>query len=309
MRRIALFLAVVSTAFGFATASARAQANRIFVSGQGSDSNPCSLAAPCRSFARAVTQTNAGGEITVLDSAGYGIVTITQSVTITNPGGVEAGITTAAGQTAITINTPVAASVTLRGLTLEGGGVGATGILLNSSLPPNAPGGTLNIIDCVVKDFTGSGIAIEPALAGGGGVPFMNIVIARTFSLNNGANGIALIPNGINLFPTIYQTTVSGNGTGLFIGGDSVTALFADSHADNNSSNGIFAGAGAITMRHSTAIFASHFHAADVSNNAAVSLYDQNTIGTLVNSGIADTDGTNNIGSATGSPLNKTNPQ
>src|SRR5262249_54412423 len=77
---------------------AQAQANRTFVSGQGSDSNPCSLAAPCRSFAGALAQTNAGGEITVLDSAGYGTVTINKSVTITNPGGVEAGVTTTSNQ-------------------------------------------------------------------------------------------------------------------------------------------------------------------------------------------------------------------
>jgi hypothetical protein len=56
-----------------------AQANRTFVSGHGADSNPCSLVAPCRSFTQALTQTNAGGEITILDPAGYGSVTINKS--------------------------------------------------------------------------------------------------------------------------------------------------------------------------------------------------------------------------------------
>jgi hypothetical protein len=51
------------------TVAGQAQPNRTFVSGQGSDSYPCSLAAPCRSFTGALNQTAAGGEIVVLDSA------------------------------------------------------------------------------------------------------------------------------------------------------------------------------------------------------------------------------------------------
>jgi hypothetical protein len=182
-------IAVLATALSaLVSAGASATANRTFVSGQGSDSNPCSLGAPCRSFAEAITQTNAGGEITVLDSAGYGAVTITQSVTITNPGGVEAGITTTPDENAITINATATATVTLRGLTLEGGGVGNNGIILSSTA-----GGTLNIIDCVVKDFAGSGITITP-FASGNTQLFQYVVIANTFVLDNVLNGINLVP-------------------------------------------------------------------------------------------------------------------
>jgi hypothetical protein len=112
--------------------SAEAAASRTFVSGLGADTGTCGRSAPCRSFAYALTQTASGGEITVLDSAGYGPVTITQSVTINNPGGVEAGITVPSGQNGITITAPSTANITLRGLTLLGGGVGASGIVLNS---------------------------------------------------------------------------------------------------------------------------------------------------------------------------------
>src|SRR5215467_11157092 len=100
-------IAVLSTATlvaALASTDAYALANRTFVSGIGSDANPCSLAAPCRSFAGALAQTNAGGEIAVLDTAGYGTVTINKSVTITNPGGVEAGVTTTGSQSAILIS-------------------------------------------------------------------------------------------------------------------------------------------------------------------------------------------------------------
>src|SRR5580658_5850422 len=82
-----------------------AQAVRTFGSGHGTDSGTCGVGSPCRTFAFAATQTAAAGEIVVLDSAGYGAVTITQSLTITNPGGVEAGVTAPSGGDAITINT------------------------------------------------------------------------------------------------------------------------------------------------------------------------------------------------------------
>ena len=63
--------------------NAEALAQRTFVSSTGVDSHPCNLAQPCRSFASAIAQTDIGGEVIVLDSAGYGPVTITQSVSNT----------------------------------------------------------------------------------------------------------------------------------------------------------------------------------------------------------------------------------
>ena len=57
-----------------------APAQRTFVSSGGLDTNTCLLAAPCRGFQAALLQTNAGGEIVVLDSAGYGPVTINKAV-------------------------------------------------------------------------------------------------------------------------------------------------------------------------------------------------------------------------------------
>src|SRR5215472_4077707 len=107
---------------------AHAQANRTFVSGSGSDANPCSLGAPCRSFAGALAQTNAGGEIVVLDSAGYGSVTITKSISINAPDGIEGGITVTTATDGITISAGASDVVNLRGLTLTGGGVGKNGI-------------------------------------------------------------------------------------------------------------------------------------------------------------------------------------
>jgi hypothetical protein len=69
--------------------SAQTQATRTFISGGGDDVNPCSLTAPCRTFAGVITRTTAGGEIDVLDSAGFGGVTITKSISIVNRGAIR----------------------------------------------------------------------------------------------------------------------------------------------------------------------------------------------------------------------------
>src|SRR5689334_17771785 len=93
---------------------AHAASQRTFVASYGIDTAPCSLPQPCRQFARALTQTLAGGEIIVLDSAGYGPVTIAQNVSIVAPAGIYAGISVFSGN-GVTIAAP-ATKVKLRGL-------------------------------------------------------------------------------------------------------------------------------------------------------------------------------------------------
>src|SRR5690349_9687173 len=103
MNRIAVVIAMgLALAGTLPVAPAQAQSNRTFVSGRGFDSNPCSLAAPCRTFQRAHDQTNAGGEIDVLDPGGYGAVTITKAISIQ-----------AHGFAGITANTSFAVAVTI----------------------------------------------------------------------------------------------------------------------------------------------------------------------------------------------------
>src|SRR5213082_2712621 len=68
------------------TSSAYAQATRTWVSGVGDDVNPCSRTAPCKTFAGAISKTAVGGEIDALDSAGFGAVTVTKSITISGTG-------------------------------------------------------------------------------------------------------------------------------------------------------------------------------------------------------------------------------
>jgi len=65
----------------------QAQPARVFVAAQGgSDSNPCTFAAPCRTFQKGHDTVAAGGEIDVLDPAGYGALTITKAISIQGHG-------------------------------------------------------------------------------------------------------------------------------------------------------------------------------------------------------------------------------
>ena len=70
----------------FMTVSVAAQENRTFISVSGDDANNCRRATPCKTFAGALVKTNSGGEIDVLDSGGFGPVTITKAVTIDGSG-------------------------------------------------------------------------------------------------------------------------------------------------------------------------------------------------------------------------------
>jgi hypothetical protein len=146
----------MSVLAGIATASpALALANRVFVSARsGIDSAPCSsVLAPCLTFAFVVTQVNPAGEVIVLDSGGYGAVTITQAVTIEAPAGVTAFIHPSSGD-AITVNAGASATVTLRGLTLNVGT--GNGITVNSV-------GVLNVENCFITGFSSAGVQMLSA--------------------------------------------------------------------------------------------------------------------------------------------------
>jgi len=213
--------------------------DRVFVASYGSDSNPCTFGSPCKTFQVAVNAVAVNGEVTAIDSAGFGPVTITQSVTITSPVGVEAGIQAFPGGDAIDINAP-GANVTLRGLTLNGAGVGNNGIVFFA-------GASLTVTDCVAQNFsntgpqtTGNGILLEPT---SGTVTF---VITNTIVSNNGGVGIFYFPqigsataNGSidHVVATNNQYGISFNN--VFAGG-STSAVISNSVASNNNSTGIY---------------------------------------------------------------------
>jgi nitrous oxidase accessory protein NosD len=128
-----------------------AASSRTFVASGGSDANSCSLVSPCRSFSAALAQTAAGGEIVVLDSAGYGPVVIDKAVAITAPAGVYAGITVPAGGTGVLVTAAGTDDVLLQGLTITGQ-QGGVGVKLTSA-------GTLVLDHCTIRGFASPGFS------------------------------------------------------------------------------------------------------------------------------------------------------
>src|ERR1044072_1738042 len=93
--------AFLALTLAFATA-AQAQATRTWVSGVGDDVNPCSRTAPCKTFAGAISKTAAGGFLNVLDSGGFGTLTITKSITVGGEGA-HAGMLASGGINGVNI--------------------------------------------------------------------------------------------------------------------------------------------------------------------------------------------------------------
>src|SRR5262245_11230072 len=165
-------IALIVLIFGL-TSLAQAQATRTWVSGVGDDANPCSRTAPCKTFAGAISKTAAGGEISVLDPGGFGVVTITKSITL-NGDGTLAGIL-ASGTNGVIVNAGPNDVVILRNLSINGGGTGLNGIRYLA-------GGQLVVENCSLYGFTQK--AIEVSLSGDG-----NLAVSRA-SLTGGATGL-----------------------------------------------------------------------------------------------------------------------
>jgi hypothetical protein len=235
--RTQLSLAVLATALACSLASAPAYARaRVFVASYGNDSNPCTFGSPCKTFQQAVNVVDAGGEVTAIDSAGFGPISITKPVTITSPDGVEAGIVPNAGTPAITINTP--GDVFLRGLTIEGGNSGTDGISLTGGGTDSAT--TLGIVHCVIRHFAHDGIYLQPTNT-------LNLSIIDTIASNNANDGIDLSPSGNGTMAGVidHSTTISNGVDGMNVwGANTNTIIFIEinivnSVTANNGRNGV----------------------------------------------------------------------
>jgi hypothetical protein len=288
MGRFKSWLVVAGTLLALAVTAVPASAQRTFVSGSGTDSGNCPLAAPCRSFAYAVTQTPDHGEIAVLNTAGYGAVTITRSISIVNPGGVEAGIAVGSGGTAITISAGASDIVALRGLTIEGAQIGLRGIYLTS-------GGTLEIDNCVVRDFTGNAIDIEPT-----GTTVLRI--SNSIASDNGHDGILVVPSGSGTASgVIDHVAVSSNAAnGIAVSGASGPAVnisITNSVVSGNTQAGIIAQAATVSVGATTAANNGTGILANTSGTIQLtqSLVTGNTTGVNASAGAVDTFGDNNI--------------
>ena len=241
----------------FSATGAATTAQRTFVASTGNDVNPCSIAAPCRGFARAITQTSVGGEVIVLDSAGYGPVTVTKSASIIAPAGIYAGISVFSGD-GVTVNAP-GAIVVLRGLSINGQG-GNNGIVVQAAarlrienclvsamhvagISHTAANAELIVLDTIVRDNLGSGVKLLADIG--------YLVLDHVRSEHNGGNGVSLTPSvgSIGAVATITDSVFihnEGDGIGAdSVGGATVTLLVDRSVMSNNGQNGFRAAASA----------------------------------------------------------------
>jgi len=227
-----IVLVALASAGLFCADGARATTARTFVSISGSDANTavnCAPTTPCRTFAAALGVTSSGGEIVVLSSGGYGPVTIGQSVSITAPDGIYAGISVAAGA-GITVAT-AGVSVALKGLTINGTG-GTYGIYMTN-------GSALTVVNCVIAGF-GNSAAADAGIYVKAGIEarLINVLVRDNF------NGIYLDGGAVS---TIAQSQVLGNlGTGIVVantntGGSSVTIAYLSDTLVNGNAAGVTA--------------------------------------------------------------------
>lgn len=201
---------------------ARAQSNRVFVSARsGNDGNSCnSITTPCQSFQGAVNQVVAGGTVIVLDTGGYGPVTISKSLTIDANPGIVAFIHPPSG-TAVTITAGDSDTVVLRGLSLNVGT--GSGIWAGSV-------GALYVENCTVTRFDARGLDFS--------APGKLFVKDSTFS-NNGSEGIFVGPFAAgNATASIDHCRLEGNGlvhvTGALTAGNRSAVTVRDSVASGN---------------------------------------------------------------------------
>ncbi|HJQ67857.1 MAG TPA: right-handed parallel beta-helix repeat-containing protein [Blastocatellia bacterium] len=134
------------------TTLAQAQATRTWVSGVGDDINPCSRTAPCKTFAGAISKTAAGGEISILDPAGYGAVNITKAITI--DGGGITGSIIASLVNGIIVNAGANDTVRIRNISINGVGNGLNGIRYLA-------GKNLHVENVTIHGFTSNGIDVN----------------------------------------------------------------------------------------------------------------------------------------------------
>lgn len=238
MRNFALAVIMLALSFMLLqSAPAQAQATRTWVSGVGDDANPCSRTAPCKTFAGAISKTAAGGEISVLDSGGFGAVSIFKAISITNDGVGEAGVLVS-GTNGINVNAGPNDVVNLRGLTIDGTGTGLIGVRFNS-------GAVLNVQNCVIRGFNGAapngiGIAFTPNVAA-------QLLVSDTLvSHNGGGILIGTVNSGAAvLLAALNRVQVESNVFGIKFDGSGgtgpVNMTVRDSLAAGNSGNGIWA--------------------------------------------------------------------
>lgn len=244
------------------SATARAQGSRSYISPNGSDNRQCTRTQPCRTFDGAMAKTDEGGEIVALENGVYDPATVTKSMTLTAAPGADVVIRATNGN-AVTVSTPIGATVVLRGLKMAGPGKDSTsnGVLIDPQVVTLA----LSIENSVISDFSTGIRAFQVqsaqvmvsdsivrnnttgALMSIFGTDAMGSIFTRTrFERNSvglsAANGTLV---------AVKDSVASGNGSGFLADSGGKMTIF-DSIASKNGTGIEAKSGGTITIGHST---------------------------------------------------------
>jgi hypothetical protein len=205
MRRSALALAAAS----ILSVSAHAALFRSYVSADGDDARPCTLAEPCRLLPAALAAVADGGEIWMLDSANYNAaqLDIAKSVTILAVPGAVGSVVATGGGDAIRIDAP-AVKVALRNLVIVALGSGHYGVNF-------VQGAELDVAQCEIANMTigifamagSSKVTVRNTVLRGlaTGVYVVGTVVASLDGVHSKGN-----TNGVTAFPS-SRTTISNS--------------------------------------------------------------------------------------------------
>jgi hypothetical protein len=318
MRRYFILPVLVAAVVVMLAAPAQAQATRTWVSGGGSDANPCSRTEPCVSFPSAYGKTAAGGEINCLDSSGYGAINITKSITI-NCEGTIGGIL-ASGAPGVIVNAGPTDVVVLRGLDIEGAPPAFPGLRGISFIT----GAALHVQNCTIRNFRGEpaiGINFAPTGASELFVSNTTITSNGTSASNSGHFGVQIKPTGAGTAKAVLDHVDISNNIGGFraestnpagtidvtivdsiIAGNTFNGLVANSAGQgavqimldhvsisNNGAAGIRGDGNAATIRMRNSVVTGNTTGANLTNGAELRSYGNNSINGNGSSGSAPT--------------------
>src|SRR5579883_900544 len=256
---------------------AHALSNRAWVSGHGTDTGGCgSPASPCRTFQYVHDNIiAAGGEIDVLDPAGYGPVTITKALSIVNDGVGTAGVQAASGN-AITINAGSGDAVTLRGLSVEGLGTGSYGVQVLAA-------GRVAILGCSINGFSTAGISAGQQSTQGA------LLIADSVLASVGTPNILIVGAGGGLIlASVKNVRVTGGNTGIEVdaGTASHYVTISDTIIEGAAVDGVSNNGGRVVIERTTILGSGFAGVAEASDSGFTIL----TNSTVVGSGNFDLD-------------------
>jgi hypothetical protein len=266
IRRLATSLAILAALLLPALYAAPAHATLNFhswVSHNGSDSNTCTSASPCATIAHAMSNTQATGKVSCLDSGSFGVFSVTDQVTIDCTGTVATANDDAMNACAanyVFIDAP-GKVVSLRGLTITNGGTcTGNGLMILAAA-------VVDIEDCTIENILGKGI-LDTRASGG-----TKLVIKNTIVRNNTGAGIVLAAAPKN--SVVLENVQSvGNTYGIAVAAGN-NVVISRSVMSENSVAGIEADPGAYVYVDNTKI----------SQNANYGIYALGTVG-LANSDI-----------------------